>query len=187
MNWFNYWMMVWGRYLEATKKHPENSPIIPEIVNQPAPVVQPPAPPVNLTRLELLYDAAKACLGQNLTAGTGTPKELGCARSLNRVAAKAFGDEIGGGDSTALLWQALKASPDFEEISHPVKGVIIISPTGTSRVHYPHGHVGIVGIYGVMSNDSESGRWTQNYSQAGWEHFFGDIRGFPTYYFIPVG
>lgn len=157
---------------------------MPSLDNNPeVPVEMPPEPP-KTTNAEKLVAAAKACLGQNLSLGTGVPPEVACAVSVNLVHQKAFGVPIGGGASTQALYQVLLKHPDFKEISQEKPGCIVISPTGYgSKPQYPHGHVAISGHYGLCSNDSATGIFSENYTWDSWRKQFQDVEGFPVYVF----
>lgn len=136
----------------------------------------------------LLYNTAKAYLGTSLVPAGNDP-ELGCAISVNTLWKKVKGVSIGGGTSTYLLLQALKVNPAFQEVTSPLPGDIIISATGTSTkpdLVVKNGHVGVVAIYGVMSNKSATGLWSQHFTLKSWVDRYEKIGGFPTRYFRPL-
>jgi hypothetical protein len=134
---------------------------------------------------ERMYNTAKSLLGQirgadDAADGYGA---FACAESVNHVARVALGTSIGGGASTAAMYTVLTTSNRFQEITQPLPGDIVISPTGTSTINPAwHGHVGICGEYGILSNNSEDGVFSENYTQETWEKSFA-ARGFPTFYF----
>lgn len=137
-----------------------------------------------MTNAEKFVKAAKDCLGHNLSEGTGVPSSVACAISVNKVHTQAFGFPIGGGASTTELYKALLTSPYFRQVKAPVPGCIVISPTGQgTNSLYPHGHVGCRGNYGICSNDSTTGLWTENYTDSSWVAQFHNIEGYPVYYF----
>lgn len=132
-----------------------------------------------------LYNEAKLMLGKSLVPASVDP-EYGCAASVNQLHKLAFGVEIGGGASTALLLKALIASPFFTEVKSPLAGDIIISATGTSYQHPPsiqNGHVGVVGFYGICSNNSDTGLWSEVYTMMSWTNRYFNIGGYPQRYF----
>lgn len=136
------------------------------------------------TNADKFVQAAKDCLGQNLSEGTGVPYYVACAVSVNKVHQRAFGFPVGGGASTAELYQALAASSYFKPSDVPVAGCVVISPTGHgSKSQYPHGHVGIVGKYGICSNDSSTGLFSENYTIDSWNRQFSTVEGYPVFYF----
>lgn len=140
------------------------------------------------TNAEALVASAKKLLGQNLSAGTGVPYYVACAISVNKVHQEAFGFPIGGGASTADLYHALLKSPYFRKVDAPMPGCIVISPTGEgSNPAYAHGHVGIQANYGICSNDSSTGIFSENYANIeAWKAQFEEIEGYPVFYFLRI-
>lgn len=137
------------------------------------------------TNAQLLVASAKKLIGQNLSLGTGVPYYVACAISVNKVHQDAFGFPIGGGASTTELYQALLSSKYFKQVQVATPGCIIISPTGMGKnPSFPHGHVGIVGNFGICSNDSSTGLWSENYADIeAWKAQFENIEGYPVYLF----
>lgn len=129
-----------------------------------------------------LYLAAKTCLGKDMVDDPGVDPSVGCADAVNSVFKMAFDREIGGGASTAALYEILKSDPRFKTSTYGV-GNIVISPTGTSSKGAPHGHVGICGIYGILSNNSMSGLWQEYYTEQSWHDYYVEKLGFPMYFF----
>lgn len=131
-----------------------------------------------MTNADTLYLAAKSCLGKDMVEDPTIDPALGCASSVNAVFKLAFGKEIGGGASTAALYDILRTDPRFK-FSTYAKGNIIISPTGSSLKGAPHGHVGIIGMYGILSNNSMTGTWQEYYTEQSWDAYYHDKLGFP--------
>ena len=125
-----------------------------------------------------VYAAAKAALGQYLA----TNAQLGCAETVNVIFTRALGLPIGGGASTQGMYPFLLNTTRFARVfGNPQPGDVIISPTGSGTL--PHGHVGIVGIYGILSNDSNNGSLRQNFTHdAWWKYFYGRGRFKVEYY-----
>lgn len=130
-----------------------------------------------------LYDAGKASLEKDLVNDPTVPNEVQCAAQVNAVHRLAFGNDVGGGASTKLMYESLLKDPRFKQVDEYSAGRIIISPTGYSSKGAPHGHVGICGYYGVMSNNSLNGLWQQVYDEASWKRYYHDKLGFPVYFF----
>ena len=130
-----------------------------------------------------LYDIAKASLGEHLC---GEQHLLGCALTVNAIFKSAFGSEIGGGASTIEMYSVLKNDNRFKPIDIPNYGDIIISPTGTGNGKIV-GHVGIVGKYGIMSNDSKTGTLQEKYTQLTWNNYYKNYGGIPTKFFRVIG
>jgi len=126
-----------------------------------------------------LYEIAKVCLGESLC---GDQHLLGCALTVNAVFKSAFGKEIGGGASTIDMYNVLKSDSRFIPIEVPSAGDIIISPTGTGNGKIV-GHVGIVGKYGIMSNDSKTGTLQEKYTLLTWNNYYKNYGGIPTKFF----
>lgn len=128
---------------------------------------------------KILYQTAIGLIGQDLTGST--PDRYGCAASVNHVFEKAFGIPIGGGASTFLMNIALSDKKRFIEVERPLPGDIIISPTGsTTKKTLTNGHVGTFGQdFKIMSNSSETGKWSENWDLKRWKQYYQDFGGFP--------
>lgn len=140
---------------------------------------------------QLLYNVAKANLGQKLTIDNASDDYgiLGCAETLNNLALRAWGHQIGGGFSTFALWQFLKDSSKFQPVTSATSlpGDIVISPTGSiANATLKNGHCGVVGMYGILSNNSEDGTVQENYSIPSWLRYYTDYGGLPTLFFRPL-
>lgn len=130
-----------------------------------------------------LYNTAKALMGtavapKNAADGYGM---FGCALTVNGIAEHALGEEIGGGASTTLMQKALSDTTRFTLITpdDALPGDIIISPTGLAANPATHGHVGIIAIYGILSNNSEDGLLEEQWTLAQWKQVYGVELGFP--------
>jgi len=174
-------------YSAMSKKNPpvQEMEHLPIQVKYPEPLM-PTSTPV-LTGREKLYQTALACLGKDMSPADVAPDSLACAESINGVYKACFGGFIGIGaelTSTFALWKRLLADPRFTEVTEPLAGDIVISPTGTSHTGAGlHGHTGIWGNHDVMSNDSSTGKWTDNYTHQAWYDVFQKRLGFPVYFF----
>lgn len=135
---------------------------------------------------EQLFIYAKTQLGY-VKSGKKAPKEYGCAEAVNRVFCELFGNDIGGDVSTTRLYEALKKSNRFIKVSRPdqaLRGDIIISPTGYGSGAIPNGHVGIFSDnFKIMSNDSKTGKWIENYDIHSWTKRYVIGGGYPIYIF----
>jgi hypothetical protein len=132
-------------------------------------------------RQEELYNVSKKALEEKESlVPVGDDPELGCAISLT-VLLNRIGCIIKETASTAELLMELAEDPEFEEISETDAGCgdIIICATGTSSIPntpIPHGHCGIVGKFGIMSNDSRNGIWSEYYTLESWKERY-EIKG----------
>lgn len=143
-----------------------------------------------LLQKQTLHQAAIAHLGRDASPYDRAADEVGCAESVSEIIKTVVPDfpVITG---TYALWTALKVHPRFRQVSLPMPGAIIISPTGTQPKWslVKHGHVGICGMGDViMSNSSfdskttKKGHFEQNYTTVTWHNRWGKA-GFPTYYY----
>lgn len=124
-----------------------------------------------------LYEAAKSCLGQHLTLNNNVPDELGCAEALSFILKK-VGIAIppAGIASTTELYNWLPKN-GFTKVDTPQPGDIIISPTGMGNGSV-RGHVGIIANYGILSNDSATGLFRENWQLQEWKDWYhgkGDL------------
>lgn len=136
--------------------------------------------PMPITKRESLYNLAKSCLDSDIAE---TQNELGCAEAVSYLlhTLGVPGFPRAGFLSTTNLFTWLKANT--EQVLAPLPGDIIISPTGFSTKGSAHGHVGVCGFHGVMSNNSMNGLWQQYYTDLSWKAYYHDKLGFPVLYF----
>lgn len=166
-------------FIQYAKQEPTNFPSMPPIAPQ--------TPPHTPSRAETIYTTAKSLIGEHLTLNSNIPPDLGCAEAISYVLKQAgiVGLPQTGIAGTAALFTWLKAN--FQAVAQPLAGDIIISPTGTSTLGTSHGHVGCVAMYGILSNDSNTGLFKENYTLGSWDDLFHRELGFPIYYFRAVG
>lgn len=142
---------------------------------------------MNETNSEKIYQTAKRLIGTRQSAGN---PEFGCAITVNNIVQAAIGLPIGGGYSTARMYECLKDGLGTRFLQVPLgehkPGNIIISPTGQGNGDLPNGHVGIItknDPNGILSNDSASGELHQYWNVPKWRQFYGQIGGYPIYIF----
>lgn len=130
------------------------------------------------TNSEKLYQTAKASLGQVLSDGDAN---FGCAITVNNIAQKAWGYEIGGGASTNLMYGFLKDTTKYSVVllADVLAGDIIIAPTGYATDPTEHGHVGVIGQFGILSNSSEDGEVHEQWNIPRWLAYYVQSLGFP--------
>lgn len=154
------------------------------VVIPPAPV-EPPKPPKSPQ--ELLYDYSLTMLGKDASPADIAPDEYGCAETVCDVIHGCFGDfPLEGGTiiSTTELYKRLKKHPKFSQVTDFGPGDILVSPTGYGNGGLANGHTGIVGKNNViMSNSSDTGLFSQNYTIDTWIARYRKIGGFPLYFF----
>lgn len=154
-------------------KYAQSMEIPPEIVMQPI-------PPPDTNRLAL-YALAKSSLGKDIAK---TQNELGCAEAVSYLllSLKVNGF-IASILSTQQLYHTFADLAAFTAVESPLPGDLIISPTGYSSKGSAHGHVGICGYHGIMSNNSMTGLWEEFYTEVSWEAYYHTKLGFPIFYF----
>lgn len=141
---------------------------------------------VEKTRGDILYEVAYSCIGRDASPADTVPDSVACVESLNEVYKKAFGGYIATGAprvSTNALYKFLLSDSRFRKVDIPMKGDIIISPTGYGNGSLSNGHAGVVGKTHIMSNDSATGTWEPNYTIDTWKRRYVDKGGFPMVYF----
>ena len=133
-------------------------------------------------RRELLYEQARLWLGRDVSPLDLVNDDLGCAESVSCVIAKVTPFPIITG--TASLVEYLKKSTRFLPVYGNVqRGDIIISPTGSGNGRI-RGHVGIFGENEtIMSNDSLTGLWAQNFTTEKWFARYSVSGELKTYFF----
>ncbi len=154
-------------------------------------IIKPTPQPMQPTNAEKLYEAAKARLDVPLTLDESVPIEVRCAEAVSTVF-KAIGLPVPekGIASTFDMEVWLAKCGLFEEIYTPEKACIIIAATGTGNGRI-RGHVGIMGEFGlafyqdwgIMSNDSNTGLFTELFSLAKWIARYNGIGGFKTRFY----
>lgn len=134
---------------------------------------------------EWLYKIASRFIGVDASPDDRAPDEYGCADTVNMIVKVAFGKEVGGDVSTYRMIKALKVNNLFAQVTKPIRGDIIISPTGYGgNSLVKNGHVGIVGNNGqIMSNDSDTGKFLLKYNLDSWEQRYRVKGRYPIYYF----
>jgi hypothetical protein len=125
---------------------------------------------VSKDALANLLARAKADVGVLSTSDdSGTDNgQLGCADAVTRILHDELGFSLPKTLSTEELFDELVAAA-WIKIDLLTPGAVIVSPSCAAM----HGHTGIVGENGlVYSNSSATGRWTQNWTVAGWLDYY---------------
>lgn len=147
----------------------------------PVPPVLPPITPLPIGSAELSVAAAA---NAGILSSKNVPGDdngaLGCAWAVSTIL-NGLGMPFKVTLSTDDLFDQLKAEK-WISVYPGTPGSVIISPTEGNK----HGHVGIVGIGGlVYSNSSATGIWTQNYTPSSWKKYFTETEGLKTLGFAP--
>lgn len=171
---------------------PPKPPVVPQEASSTpqAPFYIPTNPKTTMTNREKLYQTALASLHKDMSPLDKAPNTLACMESVDGVYLTCFGEHLLSPAtrlSTELGYQAMIIDRRLEKVTSPLPGDIVICPTGYSSIGSQHGHTGIWGNFDVMSNDSNTGLWTDNYTQTAWDTVFHKTLGFPVYYFRVIG
>ena len=137
----------------------------------------------------VLYKTALSFIGKDASPLDSAPDPLACAESVNEIVKAAFGEPAGGNNSTYWLYIALKNHRKFVEVTTPLPGDIIISPTGIGggKNGVSNGHAGIMLENNqIASNDSRDGVFRQNYALFEWKYRYQTIGGYKVYFFRRV-
>lgn len=130
-----------------------------------------------------LYQVAVSFLGKDASPRDFVQDGVGCAESLSTIL-RSFLPTFQIVTGTWSLLDALKVHPSFVQAMKPIPGDIILCATGQGKGSVVNGHTGVMGLNGkIMSNDSRSGLWTENYTLEAWNKYFVDKGKFPIYYF----
>jgi len=170
------------------KTTPPKSITEPQVTPQPMPEET----PIETTTPALeLYATAKASLGVDASPRDVASDEYACMESVDEIYKKTFGVYINKSVnrvtvSTAEGYKTMLIGSRFQKVQNPEPGCIIVSPTGYGNGSIDHGHIGIVGKFGIMSNSSETGKWSENYTLTSWNNYFKKQGGFPVLFFKPV-
>lgn len=142
---------------------------------------------ISQNKREAIYIEAVSCLNIDVSPEDVVPDEYDCANSVTIIVKNALGSFPEGSISTYFMYRALLASNGFMRVDSPLPGDIIISPTGYGNGKLSNGHVGLVGEdEKVMSNSSDTGLFTENYTLKTWKKRYVDIGGYPLVYFRKV-
>lgn len=140
-----------------------------------------------------IYNEAKICLGKHITLNSNVPNDVGCAEAVSFVLKNSgiAGIPTEGFPGTAGLYEWLLTNPSFKRIEAPQQGAIIVSPTGYGNGTV-EGHTGILGAfavqfpneYGILSNDSNTGLFSEKWNLLTWWEDYGIKGGLPVALFI---
>lgn len=121
------------------------------------------------------------------------PNLYACAASLSGVlkAGGIAGLPATGIAGTRALCNWLLASDQFEEVDAPLPGDIVISasPFAPEQGQLEHGHCGVQAAVdqGIMSNDSDTGKWMERWTLPDWLAYYTTYGGLPMRYFRARG
>lgn len=134
-----------------------------------------------------VYATSLSCLGIDITPKDSVPDNVACVDTATTILRLA-GIDIPYMTYTPNMFRYMdEQKTKFKRVTTFEPGNIIISPTGFGNGKLSNGHVGIIGFdEEIMSNDSSSGLFVQNYTVKKWAEFYRGKGGFPIYVFKPL-
>lgn len=115
------------------------------------------------------------------------PNEYGCAESVTRMLTNLNPDLTPIFVSTIKLTEYLEESDSFIELNYrPFNGCIVMATTGTGNGRVSNGHVGIFVNGRVFSNNSNTGRWDDQWSLLAFKDYYQRKGGMKVRYFAPI-
>ncbi len=131
-----------------------------------------------------LYNVAYSLLGHHLTLDDTIPAVVGCGEAVSFVVNEIASELVPpkGIPGTAGWYEMMSKSARFKEVPEPTKGSIIVSVTGTGNGSR-RGHIGIMGNYRIMSNNSDTGLWGDEWTLGRWLRYYKEIGGLTTKYY----
>lgn len=143
-----------------------------------------------------IYACTLTWLGKDASPNDVAPDEFGCAETAYDILRDALGSNVGipFTVSTNALYRELHDSKAYVQVDQPLEGDVWISPTGYGNGNLSNGHVGIVGQVDnndrgntlIMSNDSNTGLFKQNYTIKTWKDRYVTLGGYPCYIFRKI-
>lgn len=191
INWLKGILAYIASRVNLIKNKPQ-SVETPPPTPEPVPAPDPSLPPQNNVQAKL-YDTAAASLGKMMKLDATVPNLFGCASSLSgvMVAAGITGLPQLGIAGTAALYDWLRKSDQFIQVSQPQAGDIVISPSKAQpdENQLAHGHCGILVKInqGICSNDSDTGKWMEKWTLPDWIAYYTTYGRLPTVYFRARG
>lgn len=136
-----------------------------------------------------LYQIALKNIGIDASPNDLVPDELGCAETVSNIIQQ-YDSSFPIITGTWTLWDYLRRHPKARQVTIPMPGAIVISPTGESKHGRKApfvGHTGFVSARNtIMSNDSATGKLLINYTVDTWKARWEKEGGYPVYYFTFV-
>ena len=135
--------------------------------------------PVKKSNREHLYNVAYSCLGIDMAP---TQDSLGCAEALYYVLKKAGVPNLPKKAIVSSYEMDKWCRKNLVRVAVPLFGDIISSPTGTGNGSI-RGHVGILGKYKIMSNNSATFKWDDYFTLDSWRKRYERQGGIPTNFY----
>lgn len=137
-----------------------------------------------MDKSQVLYNKAYSLLGVHCTMDDSIPAVIGCGEAMSYVlnASELVAMPLKGIAGTAAWLDYMRKSPLFVEVETPTVGSIIVSATGTGN-GVVRGHIGLVGKFHIMSNNSGNGLWGDQWTLPQWIAHYEVFGGIKTRYF----
>jgi hypothetical protein len=134
-----------------------------------------------LTMKADLIDVCIANLGKDASPADLAPDGYACVESVTTLLKKIYSD-VPILTYTPTFHEYIRNPRNgFVEIQQPEIECIVLSVTGTGKAG-KIGHTGIMGLHGlIMSNNSSTGKWEQNYTMDAWKRKYHDEYGMKTW------
>jgi hypothetical protein len=135
-----------------------------------------------LTMRKSFLDVCTEALGTDVTPDDLVPDAVACAITVTTLLSKvdATFPRVAG---TWTLYDILKHRKDYERVTVPSPGTIIISPTGLGAPG-TNGHVGVFLRDGMIaSNDSKTGKFVVNHTLDSWHRYYSEKLQYPIFMF----
>lgn len=135
-----------------------------------------------------IYTVALSFLGKDASPNDWAPDEYGCAETVSDILRFA-GVKMPVIISTYLIYHFFLDHQDlFVKIDQPSQGDILVYPTGTGNGNLANGHIFICGEGSeddmkLMSNDSSTGLFKQNYTIKSARARYTGIGGYKPHFF----
>ena len=145
-------------------------------------------PPEPQTKPDYMTDSKLLTLAKENLGKDVSPKDLvsdnfGCAESLSTLI-KQIIPTFPVVTGTWTLYDLLRTHKGFEKVTEPEPGDIILCVTGMGKGTIANGHAGVVSNNGfIMSNDSQTGLWKENFTPTTWKHRYVFLAKYPIFYY----
>ena len=143
--------------------------------------------PVLPSRADELYELAKSLRGRHLTLDESVPRVVGCAQAVSKVL-QLFGTPgipQKGISGTDAIGDFLDRCTSFSKGGEPGAGKIILFRTGKSNGKI-RGHIFIGGQRSLMSNNSETGLWSDHWQLDEAKRYYGVYGAIPMEVYTPL-
>jgi hypothetical protein len=130
-----------------------------------------------------VYKYAKGYIGRDASPRDLVSDALGCAESLSTLL-RELDPTFPLVTGTWSLYDVFEARSDWQRVTDPEIGDIILSVTGMGNGRISNGHTGVISDNNrIMSNNSNTGLWDEHLNMDWWHDYYGRKGGYPIYYY----